>query len=82
MTATKQILTSHFCSTDESKLREFLVEETLSQICSMEKDESKRIIVNECSTKEYEYECAHKNIHKQKDAENETEYEESSVTDQ
>ena len=29
-TATKQILTLHICSTDESKLEEFIVDETLS----------------------------------------------------
>ena len=51
MTGTKQILTSHFCSTDNSELKELLVKETLSQICSTDKDKSKGIIVDECSTK-------------------------------
>ena len=38
MTGTKQIPILHICSKDESKLKEFLVEETLSQICSTGKD--------------------------------------------
>ena len=52
LTATKQIPISHVCSTDESKLKEFLVDETLLQICSTDKDESKVIIVSKCSTEE------------------------------
>ena len=47
----------------------------------MDKDESKGIIVDECSTEEDESEWVHRNINKQKDAKNEAEYEESSVTD-
>ena len=54
MTATKQILTSHVFSTDKSKLKDFLVDETLSQICSTDKDESKGIIIDEFSTEEDE----------------------------
>ena len=54
ITATKQILTSHVFSTDERKLKEFLVDKTLSQICYTENDESKGIIVDECSTEEEE----------------------------
>ena len=46
--ATKQILTLHVCSTDKSKLKYFLVDETLSQICYMDRDESKGIIFNKC----------------------------------
>ena len=46
MTAMKQTLTSHVCSTDERELKEFLIDETLSQISSTDKDESKGIIVN------------------------------------
>ena len=80
MTATKQIPTSNGCSTDESKLNEFLADKTLFHICSADKDESKRIIVDKCPMEEDESECVHKNINKQKDAKNETEYEESSVT--
>ena len=72
----------HVCSTDDSKLKEFLVDKTLSQSCSINKDESKSIIVNECSTEEDESECVHRNINKQKDANNETEYEEYSVTNE
>ena len=53
-TGKKQILTSHVVSTDNSKLKKFLVDKTLSQICSADKDKSKGIIVEEYSTKEYE----------------------------
>ena len=45
MTGTKQIPTSHVFSTDESKLKEFLVDENLLQIYFTDKDESKGIIV-------------------------------------
>ena len=44
----------------------------------MDKEESRDIIVDKCSTKEDESEC----VHKQKNANNETEYEEFSVTDE
>ena len=54
MTATKKIPTSHVCSTDKGKLKDFLVDQTLSQICSTDEDESKGIIVDECSTEEDE----------------------------
>ena len=54
MTATKQILTSHVCSTDKNELKELLVHKTLSQICSTNEDESKIIIVGKCSTEEDE----------------------------
>ena len=73
-TTTENIPTSHVCSTEESKLKELLVDETLSKICSTNKDESKGIIVDECSTEEDESECVHKNIIRQKDAKNEAEY--------
>ena len=82
MNATKQILISHVCSKEESNLKEFIFDKTLSQIYSTDKDESKIIIVNKCSTKKDESECVHKSINKQKDAKNEAEYEESSVTDE
>ena len=78
-TATKQIPTSHVCSTDKKELKEFLVDETSSQIFSTNEDKSKGIIVNRCSTEEDESECVHRNINKQNDANNETEYEEPSV---
>ena len=54
MTSTKQIPSSHVCSADESELKEFPVNKTLSQSFSMDKDESKGIIVNECFTEEDE----------------------------
>ena len=36
MIVTKQMSTSHIYSTDESELKDFLVDKTLSQICSTE----------------------------------------------
>ena len=51
MTAMKQISTSHIFSTDESELNQFLVDKTPSQIFFTDDDESKSIIVAECSTK-------------------------------
>ena len=52
------------------------------QIYSTDEEESKGIIVDEFVTEEDESECFHKNINKQKSANNETEYEEYSVTDE
>ena len=42
----------HICYTEEIELREFLVKKTLSQSCSTDKDESKGIIVDKCSTED------------------------------
>ena len=86
MTATKQIPASHVFSTEKSELKEFPVNDTLSQSCSAEKEESKVIIVDKCSTDDDEYkskgiifnECSTDEdksecvINKQKDANNET----------
>ena len=66
ITATKQIPTLQVCSTDNSELKEFLVDKTLSQICSTEKDDSKGIIIKECSTEEDKSQCIYENINKQK----------------
>ena len=52
MTAMKKILNTHDYSTGESELKEFLVDETLSQICSTDEDKQKGIIVNECYAEE------------------------------
>ena len=54
VTATKQIPTLHVCSTEESKLKEFLVDENLLHICSTEEEEPKDIIFNKCSAEEDE----------------------------
>ena len=54
MTVTKQIPISHIFSRNKRKLEEFLVDETLSQVCYMEEDESKGIIVNGSSMEESE----------------------------
>ena len=54
MTATKQIPISHVYSMDDSEQEEFLVDKTLSQVCSTDEDESKGIIVDERSTEEDE----------------------------
>ena len=48
----------------------------------MDKDESKGIIVDKCSTEEEKSECVQKYINKQRDANNEAEYEEYSVKDE
>ena len=52
MTGTQHISTSHVYSQDESELKKFLFDKTLLQICSTDEEESKIIIVNECSMKE------------------------------
>ena len=54
MTATKQILTSHVCSTDKSKLNEFLVNKTPLKTCSKDEEKSKGIIVDKFSTEDNE----------------------------
>ena len=54
MTARKQIPILHVFSTYEIELEEFLVDETLSWVCSTDEDKSKGIIVNESSTEEGE----------------------------
>ena len=71
MTDTKQIPTLRFCSTDESKLKEFPVDKNLFHICSTDEDESKGIIVDKCPTEDNELEYVHNNINKQKGAKNE-----------
>ena len=52
MIAMKQILMLHVCSTDKSELKEFLVDEALSQIFSTDEDELKGTIIDECYTEE------------------------------
>ena len=52
ITATKQVPILHLCYTEEIKLKDFPVDETLLQIYSADEDESKVIIVDECSTEE------------------------------
>ena len=54
MNGMKQIPNLHIYSKDENELKEFIVDKTLSQICSTEEDESKSIIVGKCSTKKDE----------------------------
>ena len=56
MTSTKQIPTLHICSTYESELKEFPIDQTSLQICSTDEDEQKGIIVNKCSTKDHKSE--------------------------
>ena len=62
----------HVCYSNEIELEEFQVEETLLQVCSTDKNESKSIIVNESSTEENNSECVHKNTNEEKDAKSET----------
>ena len=52
MTGTKQIPISHVFPTDEIELEEFLFDKTLSQVYSMDEDESKGIIIDESYTEE------------------------------
>ena len=54
MTHTRYILVSYVCSTGESESKEFLVGKTLSKVFSMDKDDSKIIIIDESSTEESE----------------------------
>ena len=49
MTDTKQIPILRVCSTEKIVSKEFLVEETLSQVCFKNEDESEGIIVDESS---------------------------------
>ena len=81
-TGKKQIPTLYVCSTDESELKEFLLDKNILQIYSTDGDESKSIIVDKCSMDEDKQECVHKNIIKQKDANIEAEYEKTSVIDE
>ena len=80
MTGSQHITIFHVCSTDESESEEFPVEKTLPQICYMNKDKSKIIIVDESSTEDNESECLHKSINREKYANNEANYEEPSIT--
>ena len=52
MTGTQQIPISHVFYTDESESKEFLVDETLSQVCSTNEYGSKIFIAEEISTEE------------------------------
>ena len=81
MNVTQQILISHFYSKDDSESEEFLVDKSLSQVCSTDEDKLKIIIAGEISTEESESECSHKSINKEKDAKNEEDNEEPTVTD-
>ena len=40
------------------------MDETLSQVCSMDEDKSKSVIIDEVSTEESESKCVHKNMNK------------------
>ena len=51
MTGTKHIPTSHICSTEKMKWKEFLVDKTLSHMCYTYKNESKSMLVDKCSMK-------------------------------
>ena len=64
MTGMDHIPMSNVCSTDQSKSEEFPVDETLPQVYSIDKDESKSIFVDESSTEESESKCVHKIINR------------------
>ena len=71
----------HIFSTDESESKEFLAYENLSQVCSTDEGKSERVIFDEISMEESQSECVQKIINKEKYANNKTEHEETSVTD-
>ena len=71
----KHIPISYVFSTDKSELKEFLGNENLSQVCYIDEDKSKDIIVEKCYKGEDESECVRKNINEQKCKYNEAEYE-------
>ena len=50
MNATKQILNSHICPTDNNELKELPVDKTVLHICSTNEDESNVIALKKCST--------------------------------
>ena len=52
MTGTKQIPVLHVCSKFMIKSENFLMDRTLSQICSTDEEESESIIVDESSKEE------------------------------
>ena len=54
MTGTKQIPILYVCYMGERKSKEFLIDKTLSQVCSTDEDKSKGIIVDESSMEESE----------------------------
>ena len=64
MNGVRQILISHVCSMDGRKSNEFLVDEALLQVCSIEKDESKSIIADKSYTEEIKSEYFHKILNK------------------
>ena len=53
MTGVKHIPILHVCYMDSSESKEFLVDKTLSQVCSRDEDK-KNIVVDESSTEESE----------------------------
>ena len=55
------------------------MDETLSHIYSTDEEKSKVIIVDESSMEESKDEYIHKNIHKEKDGNNEADYEEPTI---
>ena len=77
MTDMKQIPTLQIYSKDGSKLKESLVDKTWLQIYYTNVEESIGIIVYECYMEEDKSECINKNINKQRNANNEADYEES-----
>ena len=81
MAGVKNIPILNIFSTDNSKSKYFLMYETLSQVYSMNEDESKIIIVDESSTEEIESECVHKSVNRGKYANNDAKHEEPTITD-
>ena len=83
ITGTQQIPILHVCDLGKSKSKGITSDETLLQVFYTDKSKSESVIVDEIYTEESESETVHKNINtnKENDAINETEYEETLVTD-
>ena len=83
MIGTQQILIFHICDLDESKSKQIIADNILSQVYSTDESKSESVIVHESFTEEIKSESVHKiiNTNKGKDAIHETDYKEPSFTD-
>ena len=82
-TSTQNIPNSHVCSLDNSEPKMTNTEKNESHVFSTEKNESKRVIVNACSSDKSESKSVHISVNTSevKGANNETNDEETLVTD-
>ena len=72
MTGIKYIPILHIYSTEDNKSKEFLVNKDLLRVYFTDKDESKSINVDECSTEDSKSKSAHKSVQEEKYAKKET----------